>query len=90
MNQMMLFDIEQEKRTGETMQNMTWLDLYNFLHKNANDINNFENAANFWNSHVMIHNAETGDEYPSDTWMISDSRGKDRLVLVINSEGIYD
>lgn len=62
---------------------MTWNDLLNFLvqAKDKQDIN--------MDAHVMIHNAETGDEYPTDTWVISDSRGNDRLVLVINSEDIY-
>lgn len=70
------------------MNQMTWLDLYNFLHQKANDINHLDQ--NTWQQKVIIHNAETGDEYPTDTWIISDNRGNDRLVLVINSEEIYN
>ena len=69
------------------MNKMTWLDLYNFLHKKANDTSNLDDYN--WGQQVMIHNAETGDEYPADTWVIANSEGKDRLVLVINDEEIF-
>lgn len=62
---------------------MTWLDLYNILHQKANDVNNLDSE--LWNSPVMIHNAETGDEHVVDTWLISgDSEEPKRLVLVYN------
>lgn len=66
---------------------MTWSDLYSFLHKKANDVTNLDEYN--WNQQVMIHNAETGDEYPADTWIIANSIGEDRLVLVINSDEIF-
>jgi hypothetical protein len=69
------------------MSKMTWLDLYNFLHKKANDTSNLDEYN--WTQQVMIHNTETGDEYPADTWVIANSEGKDRLVLVINDEEIF-
>jgi len=56
---------------------MTWLDLYNMLHQKANDIKNLD--SDLWNRPVMVHNAETGDEYVCDTWNIDS-----RLVLVYN------
>ncbi len=75
-------------RNKRTMNNMTWLDLYNFLHQKANDINNPDQ--NMWQQKVVVHNAETGDEYPTDTWIVTDNRNFDRLVLVINAEEIYN
>lgn len=56
---------------------MTWLDLYNMLHQKANDIKNLD--SDIWSRPVMVHNAETGDEYVCDTWNIDS-----RLVLVYN------
>lgn len=75
MKQLTLFDID----TKERDQNMTWLDLYNYLHKKANDINNLDSK--LWNSKVVIHDAETGEEYDSDTFYIDD-----KLTLVMNYE----
>jgi hypothetical protein len=40
---------------------MTWLDLYNLLHKKANDIHNLDSA--LWSSQVTVHDAPTGSEY---------------------------
>jgi hypothetical protein len=67
--------------------NITWLELYNFLHKKANNTLNLD--PHIWSEKVMIHNAETGDEYPCDTFLISDKKRDERLVLVINLEEIY-
>lgn len=75
MKQLMMFDIQLKK--GKT--NMTWLDLYNLLHQKANDINNLDSK--LWNSKVVIHDAETGEEYDSDTFYIDD-----KLTLVMNYE----
>lgn len=69
------------------MNNITWLDLYNFLHDQANNINKVGNFN--WDAPVIIHDADTGDELTCDTWVISDNRGKDRVVLVTNIEHIY-
>ena len=69
------------------MSKITWLDLYNFLHDQANNINKVGNFN--WDVPVMIHDADTGDELTCDTWVISDNRGKDRVVLVTNIEHIY-
>lgn len=69
------------------MNKMTWLDLYNFLHTKANNTSNLDNYN--WGQQVMVHNAETGDEYSADTWVITNSLGQDRLVLVFNDEQIF-
>lgn len=67
------------------MNNMTWLDLYNFLYNQANlNVGKFN-----WSSPVMIHDASTGDEYNCDTWIISDDKGNDRVVLATNIESIF-
>lgn len=69
------------------MSNMTWLDLYKFLHDQAN---NLVNIGTFpWNDPINIHDAETGDEFNCDTYYISDNRGDDRVVLMINTEAIF-
>jgi len=69
------------------IQNMTWLDLYNFLHDQAHD---FRNLGKFdWSAPVIIHDAETGDEHFCDTWMISDDTNKEKPVLLINAQEIY-
>ena len=69
------------------MNNLTWLDLYNHLHKIANNINTVGQFN--WNEPVVIHNAETGDENTCDTWIITDSSNKDKFFLVINTEAIF-
>jgi len=79
MKQLILFDDYGPILTIEQEKKMTWLDLYNFLHKNANSINNHEEMSKYWNQHVMIHNVETNDEYTCDTLIING-----RLVLGIN------
>jgi len=70
------------------MNKMTWLDLYTFLHERANNIQavgTFE-----WNTPILIHDANTGDEFTCDTYYVSDSRKKDRLVLITNIEKIFE
>lgn len=56
---------------------MTWLELYNHLHQKANDIKNLD--SHFWNTQVMAHNDETGDEYTCDIWNINQ-----RSVILFN------
>lgn len=69
------------------MNNMTWLDLYNFLHRQANSIKNIGNFN--WNEPVMIHDADTGDELSCDTYYVTDDRGQNKLVLITNIEKIF-
>lgn len=69
------------------MNNLTWIDLFEHLTNIANDI---KNVGKFdWSAPVMIHNAETGDEYNCDTMYVSDKRGEDRFVLMTNIEQIF-
>lgn len=76
MKQKMLFDDYGPVLTIEENR-MTWNELYNFLV--SQKVTNPE----LFNQHVMVHNIETGDEYPCDTTVFSDN---DRLVLSINNE----
>lgn len=69
------------------MNNMTWLDLYNFLYHQANDTKSFGKMN--WQEPVMVHDANTGNEIGCDTWIVSNSNGKDRLVLATNIESIF-
>jgi hypothetical protein len=64
---------------------MTWLELYNFLHKIANNVDNLN--PNLWQQKVLVHNAETGDEYTCDTWELTDNKNK-RIVIVFNHDEI--
>jgi hypothetical protein len=64
------------------MNKMTWLDLYNFLHSQAHD---FKNLGQFnWSAPVVVHDAETGEEYDCDTYTF----GK-KLTLAINMESVF-
>ena len=72
------------------MNSMTWLDLYNYLHSQANEIDNIGSFD--WNSPVIIHDASSGNEFTCDTWIISDrkiSGDKDRVVLATNIDSIF-
>jgi len=69
------------------MNKMTWLDLYNYLHAQANGLDNFGRFD--WNSPVMIHDASTGEELSCDTWVISNHIGNNRTVLATNIESIF-
>lgn len=70
------------------MSNMTWLELYNFLHERANNI---KAVGTFdWNKPVLVHDANTGDEFTCDTYYVNDNRGDDRLVLITNIEQIFN
>lgn len=65
-------------------KDITWLELYNYLYEQANDKENF--GLFDWNTPVIVHDALTGEEYTCDTYYISDDRGEDRPVLMINVE----
>lgn len=70
------------------MNGMTWLELYNFLHERANNI---KSVGTFnWNEPVLVHDANTGDEFSCDTYYVSDDRSDDRLVLITNIEQIFN
>jgi hypothetical protein len=61
---------------------MTWLDLYSYLYNQANNI---ENIGKFdWNTPVLIHDAETGNEYDCDTYIFDD-----KMTLTINMDSIF-
>jgi hypothetical protein len=65
------------------MNNMTWLELYNFLHKKANGIHSIGSLD--WNSPVKIYDAMTGDESNCDTYYLTDN-DNEHLVLMTNFE----
>jgi hypothetical protein len=65
------------------MNKMTWLDLYQYLHSQANDISNIGKLD--WNSSVLVHDAETGDGYFCDTYFIDN-----QLTLAFNMETIFE
>jgi hypothetical protein len=59
--------------------NMTWLQLYNFLYERANDINN---PGSFpWQEPVQVFDFETLEYYPTDFIEMPD----DKLSLSIDT-----
>lgn len=70
------------------MKKMSWLDLYTFLHERANNINAVGTFN--WGRPVLVHDANTGDEFTCDTYYVSDDHGDDRLVLITNIEKIFE
>jgi len=70
------------------MNDITWLDLYNYLYKIAHDLPNLGSFP--WNDPIRIHDAATGDEFNCDTYRISDADNGDRFVLAINMEDIFE
>jgi hypothetical protein len=69
------------------MNHITWLDLYNFLYEKANNVKNFGDFD--WSQRVIIHNASTGDEHTCDTYLISDSKNQEKLVLLTHIEALF-
>jgi len=52
--------------------NMTWLQLYNFLYERANDINN---PGSFpWQENVQVFDFETLEYYPTDFIEMPDNK----------------
>lgn len=63
------------------MNRITWLELYKFLHHQANNINGLGTFD--WNKPVSIYDASNGDEFYCDTYYLTD-KNKEKLVLMIN------
>ena len=70
------------------MNRMTWLELYTFLNNKANNLHSIGTFD--WNRPVLVHDAETGDEFSCDTYYVTDNRGENRLVLITNIEKIFE
>lgn len=65
------------------MNKMTWLELYNFLHQQANSIHSVGSLD--WNNPVKIYDATTGEESTCDTYYLTDN-SSEHLVLMTNFE----
>jgi hypothetical protein len=52
--------------------NMTWLDLYNFLYERANDINNLGSFP--WQENVQVFDFETLEYYSTDFIQMPDNK----------------
>lgn len=61
---------------------MKWIDIYNYLCKIANDINNTENNRHIWQQTILVQNMETNDTYPAKLLKLEN----DRLVIGIHYE----
>jgi hypothetical protein len=57
---------------------MRWIDLFQFLNKQANDMKNLGKFN--WQDEVVIYDASSGEKYTCDTYHIKN----DRFVLMIN------
>jgi hypothetical protein len=66
---------------------MTWLDLYKYLHSQANNIHNPEQFK--WQNNVVLYDSETGQEYYCDTLFLENNKEQPRLVLAFNIEDLY-
>ena len=53
---------------------MTWLDLYNFLHTNAHDLNNLDQA--FWSEEVEVYDCKTGESHSCDVLEFTMKNGR--------------
>lgn len=62
------------------MNKMTWLDLYNYLHERANDINNLEIFP--WQEEVQVFDWETLDYYPTDFIVMP---GDNKISLAVDT-----
>ena len=58
---------------------MKWIDLFQFLNKQANYLKNFGQFN--WQERVIIYDASSGEEYICDNFYI---RSDKRAVLMIN------
>lgn len=61
---------------------MTWLDLYDFLNKQANEIKNIGNFD--WKNPVLVYDGNTGEETECETiqWLYKNQ--KDYYVIATN------
>lgn len=73
---------------------MNWLDLYNFLYAKAHDVNNPDQK--FWQSDVVVHDADTGEEMKCEIIELGlvdrsdDSFSLKKTVLAANYESIFE
>lgn len=66
------------------MNHLTWIDLFQFLNERASDV---INVGKFdWSAPVIIHDADTGDEFDCDALYINDDDNKQKFVLMTNLE----
>ena len=63
---------------------MTWLELYNFLHEKANNINNLDQ--NIWQSKVITHKAITGEENACEIYEVTTDKSDKHTCLVYNEK----
>jgi hypothetical protein len=68
------------------MNVLTWIDLFRFLNERASDVRNFGKFD--WSAPVIIHDAETGDEFNCDTMYITDNSNIERFVLMTNLDAV--
>jgi hypothetical protein len=64
---------------------MTWLDLYNYLNKQANLT---QNIGEFnWQDQVIVYDTWNMKEYNCDglNWIAEQTNNKDRYCLIINT-----
>ena len=69
------------------MNDLTWIDLFRFLNERASDMPNLGKFD--WQAPVIVHDADTGDEFTCEGYYISDDRGTNRFVLITNFEKAF-
>lgn len=66
---------------------MTWLELYNFLHEQANNIH--KHGTFDWQSNVKVYDAENDNLSDCDTYFLTDENtGETNFVLMTNVEKV--
>lgn len=65
------------------MNNMTWLDLYNFLHQRANDIKNLGKFD--WQAKVQVYDNQHGGLYSADLIEMYDQNIRKEIYIQIDS-----
>ena len=63
---------------------MKWIDLFDFLHKQANELKNIGKFN--WQDKVVVYDASSGHKYYCDTYRIKNNQ----VALVINLEKFGD
>jgi len=52
---------------------MKWIDVYNYLCRLANDINNNEKNSRIWQQQIIVQNMETNDTYPAKIFRLKNN-----------------
>lgn len=52
---------------------MKWIDVYNYLCRLANDINNNDKNSHIWQQQIIVQNMETNDTYRAKIFQLENN-----------------